>query len=138
MPGYRHELAHARQEGVRFVERAVPREFVRHPDGTLRALRLQDERELPCDLALVAIGQARLRELVRAFAGVELDAQGRVVADAASGRTGHPRVYAGGDVVNGGELVVTAVQDGKRAARAICAQLGVAVAKDAPVMAGHR
>jgi glutamate synthase (NADPH/NADH) small chain len=93
---------------------------------------------LPCDLALVAIGQARLRELLRGFPGVELDEKGHVLADPGSGRTGHPRVYAGGDALNGGELVVTAAQDGKRAARAICAQCGIAVTKDAPLMAGRR
>jgi glutamate synthase (NADPH/NADH) small chain len=138
MPGYRHELSQARREGVRFVERAVPREFVRRPAGTLQAVRLEDGRELPCDLALVAIGHSRLREVLRAFPGVELDEQGHVTVDPESGRTGHPQVYAGGDAVNGGELVVTAAQDGKRAARAICAQCGIAVAKDAPLMAGRR
>jgi NADPH-dependent glutamate synthase beta subunit-like oxidoreductase len=45
-------------------------------------------------------------------------------------------VFAGGDAL-GGELVVTAVQEGKRAARAICAALGVRVRADCPMMAGH-
>jgi glutamate synthase (NADPH/NADH) small chain len=138
MPGYAHELAQARREGVRFVERAVPREFVRRPGGALQAVRCEDGRELPCDLALVAIGQAPLRELAAAFPGVEVDEKGRIVADPASGRTGHPRVYAGGDAVSGGELVVTAVQDGKRAARAICAQCGIAAPEQAPLLAGRR
>ena len=54
-----------------------------------------------------------------------------------TGATGHPRVFAGGDAVHGGELVVTAVQDGKRAARGICAALGVTIRADAPLLAGH-
>jgi NADPH-dependent glutamate synthase beta subunit-like oxidoreductase len=46
-------------------------------------------------------------------------------------------VFAGGDAVRGGELVVTAAQDGKRAARAICSALGVAVRPGSPMLAGH-
>jgi glutamate synthase (NADPH/NADH) small chain len=137
MPGYAHELAQARREGVRLVERAVPREFVRRPGGELEALCLADGRAISCDLALVAIGQARLRELVSAFPGVELDDSGCVVADPDSGRTGNPLVFAAGDAVSGGDLVVAVVQAGKRAARAICARCGVQPAEDAPVMAGH-
>jgi glutamate synthase (NADPH/NADH) small chain len=59
------------------------------------------------------------------------------VVDTATGATGHPRVFAGGDAVHGGELVVTAVQDGKRAARGICAALGVTIRADSPLRAGH-
>jgi len=73
---------------------------------------------------------------VSAFPGVALDEKGLVVVDAETGRTGNPKVFAGGDAL-GGELVVTAVQEGKRAARGICAALGVAVRPDAPMRAGH-
>jgi glutamate synthase (NADPH/NADH) small chain len=44
---------------------------------------------------------------------------GRVEVDRASGRTSHPKYYAGGDCVNGGREVVDAVADGKRAGIAI-------------------
>ena len=40
----------------------------------------------------------------------------------ATGRTGNPRYYAGGDCVNGGREVVDAVADGKRAALAMLEQ----------------
>jgi glutamate synthase (NADPH/NADH) small chain len=138
MPGYAHELAQAREEGVRLVERAVPRAFERAADGRLTGVALEDGRVLVADLVLVAIGQAKAADSVPAFPGVERDARGGVVADPATGRTGNPKVFAGGDAVGGGELVVTAVQDGKRAARAIARALGVEVAADAPMMAGHR
>ena len=136
MPGYAHELALARREGVRLAERAVPKEFLRDTAGRLTGLRLADDRELPCDLVVVGIGQSKLRDLIAQLPGVELDAKGRVQADPGTGLTGNPRVYAGGDVLQG-ELVVTAVQDAKRAVRAICARLGVALKPDAPVLAGH-
>ena len=90
-----------------------------------------------CDLAIVAIGQARIAELARAFPGVERDARGSLVADPATGATGHPRVFAGGDAVHGGELVVTAVQDGKRAARSIAEALGIAERADQAMRSGH-
>jgi len=137
MPGYRHEMEMARREGVRLMERAVPKEFVRDGAGRLTALRLADGREVPCDFAAVGIGQAKLRGLAAQFPGVEVDAKGCVVVDEATGRTGNPKVFAGGDAL-GGELVVTAAQDAKRAARAICAALGVSVRPDSPMNAGHR
>jgi glutamate synthase (NADPH/NADH) small chain len=42
-----------------------------------------------------------------------------IVADKATGQTGNPRVFAGGDAVNGGAEVVNAVDEGQRAARAM-------------------
>jgi glutamate synthase (NADPH/NADH) small chain len=135
MSGYAHELASARREGVVLVELAVPKEFKRS-GNRLTALLLEDGRELPCDLVIVAIGQSRLRDLIVRFPGVELSPKGDVQVDPATGRTGNPKVYAGGDVL-GGELVVTAVQDAKRSARAICQALGVTVRPDAAMRAGH-
>ncbi len=136
MSGYAHELDLARKEGVLLLERAVPKEFVREASGALRALRLADGRELPADLVVLGIGQVKLREVVSSFPGVAVDDKGLVVVDPATGRTGNPKVFAGGDAL-GGELVVTAVQEGKRAARGICAALGVTVRPDSPMRAGH-
>ena len=87
---------------------------------------------------MVAIGQKHQTGLARQFPGVATDGSGRIVADPWTGRTGNARVFAGGDALNGGELVVTAVQEGKRAARAICAALGLRVRPDSPMNAGHR
>jgi dihydropyrimidine dehydrogenase (NAD+) subunit PreT len=138
MPGYAHEMEQARREGVRLLERAVPAEFVRDSGGKLVGLRLQDGRELPADLAVLGIGQAKLRELVGRFSGVRLDEKGLIITDPSTGRTGNPNVFAGGDAMSGGQEVVNAAQEGKRAARAICAALGIAVPPESPMMAGHR
>jgi dihydropyrimidine dehydrogenase (NAD+) subunit PreT len=137
MSGYAHELEHARLEGVVLVERAVPMRFERDARGALTGVTLQSGETHRCELAVVAIGQARLRELSDCFPGVRLDARGSVVADPRTGATGHPKVFAGGDAMRGGELVVTAVQDGKRAARGICATLGIEIRPDSPMRAGH-
>ncbi|HTM57552.1 MAG TPA: FAD-dependent oxidoreductase, partial [Candidatus Udaeobacter sp.] len=76
MPGYAHEMDAARKEGVRLVEHAVPKAFARDGSGALTALKLQDGRELPADLVLLAIGQERLRDLIAKFPGVALDEKG--------------------------------------------------------------
>jgi len=136
MSGYAHEMDQARKDGVRLLERATPKEFARDAGGKLLALRLADGRELPADLVVVGIGQVRWRDLASRFPGVSVDDQGLVVVDPETGRTGNPKVFAGGDAL-GGELVVTAAQEGKRAARAILKSLGVKIRVDAPVAAGH-
>jgi glutamate synthase (NADPH/NADH) small chain len=126
MSGYAHELDGARHDGVRLLENRQPVRVVREGE---RVVGLEVEatdgsgaREtLACDLVALAIGQSRLTQLAAAFEGVRLDDKGRVVVDEATCRTGHPKVYAGGDCVNGGKEVVNAAQHGKLAARAITA-----------------
>src|SRR5262249_52209532 len=141
MSGYEHEMEHARSEGVRLVERATPESFVRD-GGALRAIRLADSREFPCELAILAIGQGAMASLAASLPGVKTDARGRVHAEGASGRTGNPKLWVGGDArvpdeFGCGELVVAAVQDGKRAARSIAKALGLVERSDAPMRAGH-
>ena len=136
MSGYAHELELARSEGVRLVEKAVPASFVRTVAG-LEGVALADGRTFPCQLAVLAIGQASMAPLATSFPGVQVDAKGRVQAEAGSGRTAHPKVWVGGDAT-GGELVVTAVQDGKRAARSIAQALGLPARADAAMQAGAR
>jgi dihydropyrimidine dehydrogenase (NAD+) subunit PreT len=134
MSAYAHELDYGTLHGVRVVERAAPVAFLRDEAGKLTGLRVAEtddgrprngtERDLPCDLIALAIGQARLTQLAKAFAGVSLDDKGRVQVDERTCRTAHPRVYAGGDCVNGGKEVVNAAQHGKLAARAIHQSFG--------------
>jgi glutamate synthase (NADPH/NADH) small chain len=69
-------------------------------------------------MVIPAIGQAPLVSFLEACRGVQLS-MGRVEIDRLSGRTSHPKYYAGGDCVNGGREVVDAVADGKRAGAAI-------------------
>lgn len=74
---------------------------------------------LPCDMALIAIGQELDQ---RALAGLAVE-RGKVVVDATY-QTSLPGVYAGGDCIGSGEdLTVQAVEDGKRAAIAVDAAL---------------
>lgn len=132
MSGYAHEMEGARKEGVRMLEHAIPVEFLRDGEGHLVAVRLArteagkpvpgSEWEMPCDLVVLAIGQSKLRDIVHELPGVALDAKGCVVVDAKTGQTGNPKVFAGGDCINGGKEVVNAVADGRNAARHLIAQ----------------
>ncbi len=79
---------------------------------------------LEADMLFTAIGQRGTREAL-GEAGIEVR-QGRIVVDAER-RTSLERVWAGGDCVLGGQdLTVSAVEDGKQAARSIISALGVA------------
>jgi len=80
------------------------------------------------DVVLKAIGQ-KLDEAVLADSGLTLKG-GRVVADI-DGRTGVAKLYAGGDCRAGGrDLTVEAVEDGKRAAKAIHAAIHATLAAE--------
>jgi glutamate synthase (NADPH/NADH) small chain len=48
--------------------------------------------------------------------GVETDPRRRMVVDRRTGRTSHPKIFAGGDCSRGSHLAVTAAVDGRRAA----------------------
>src|SRR5690606_12304914 len=121
-----HEWAAAKVEGVRALWHTQPTAYIGRGGKVagLRCVKLGPDRrplpgevfEVPADLVLLAIGQARLGELVAGLQGVQLEG-GRIVVDA-DWATGNPRVFAGGDCANGGKEVVNAVAEGKRAALA--------------------
>jgi glutamate synthase (NADPH/NADH) small chain len=131
MSAYEHELLAARAEGVRVLLETQPVAVVRDEGGAVKALRVAraergvpvagTERELSCDLVALAIGQSKLHAVAAQFPGVQLDARGCVVADPSTGATGNPKVFSGGDCVNGGKEVVNAVADGRNAARHLMA-----------------
>ncbi|MGV3622632.1 MAG: FAD-dependent oxidoreductase [Archangium sp.] len=133
MSGYEHELAHARESGVRLVENRALTKYHRE-NGKLTAVTLSrteggkpvsgGEEVLSTELVALAIGQATATDVVKAFSGVQLDKKGRVVVDPSTHRTGNEKVWSGGDCVNGGKEVVNAVQEAKIAVRDICARLG--------------
>jgi len=131
MSGYAHEWSAAKNEGSRVVWHAQPVAFEGQDEVTgLRCVRTDDgkkpidgtEHTIAADLILVAVGQAKLGDLVSGLDGVETK-WGRVVCDD-DGATGRPGVYVGGDCRNGGKEVVNAVAEGRDAARAMNAYLG--------------
>lgn len=99
-----------RVEAVRFAR-------MREEGG--RLLQSQAGFTLPADQVLVAVGQ----KLADPGLGALRRERGKLWVDAGM-RTSHPKVFAGGDCVLPGEdLTVQAVEDGKRAALSVDAQL---------------
>ncbi len=134
MSGYLHEMNGALKEGVRIIENRQPVAFVHDSHGKLLGLRVAktengkivagSEEEIACDIAALAIGQGKLREIAAEFPGVQVDSRGCVVADPKTGATGNPKVFAGGDCINGGKEVVNAVANGRDTARHLIASWG--------------
>jgi dihydropyrimidine dehydrogenase (NAD+) subunit PreT len=115
----------AQTSGVTLHFGLTPVELIAAADGShvaaVRFAHAQGHEVFGADMVLKAIGQQLQAD---PLAGSGLTVQGgRVQADA-DGRTGVPGLYAGGDCRLGGrDLTVEAVEDGKRAAAAIHAQL---------------
>ena len=130
MSGYSHEYKAALQEGVEFWFHTVPTQ-IEKVDGRLR-IKLQTTsqtsdgklknldgfRTLEADLVLAATGQAKLERLFSEIKGLTFD-KGKLKANTDTGQTSHPKIFAAGDLVNGGKEVVNAVAEGKRAAGGI-------------------
>jgi glutamate synthase (NADPH/NADH) small chain len=146
MPGSRKEVGNAREEGVRFLWNRQPIEIVGSdrvegvkviqtqlgpPD--LRGRRTPEpvpgtEQIIPADRVLIAFGfRPSPPDWFSEFA-IGLDARGRVLANGGPGpkfQTSNPKVFAGGDMVRGSDLVVTAVFEGREAAEGVLDYLGV-------------
>jgi glutamate synthase (NADPH/NADH) small chain len=97
--------------------------------GRVRALRLADangfdpvpgtERDLPCDLVLLAMGfTGAERPGLLTDLGVEFDQRGNVSRDS-SYATSVPGVFAAGDMGRGQSLIVWAIAEGRSAAAAV-------------------
>jgi len=145
MPGSRKEVVHAREEGVQFEFNVQPVEIV--GDGKVEGVKVvrtrmgaPDERGrrrpepvpgseyvLPADRVLIAFGfRPSPADWFGAHA-IGIDDGGRVQASAGEHafQTANPKVFAGGDMVRGSDLVVTAVFEGRQAAEGILDYLGV-------------
>ncbi len=145
MPGSRREVANAREEGVRFIFNRQPVKIV--GDGKVEGVkvistRLADpdargrrrpepipgsEEIIPADRVIVAFGFRPSPPAWLADHGIQLLPDGRIRTSESgvSFQTSHPKVFAGGDMVRGSDLVVTAVFEGRQAAEGILDYLGV-------------
>ncbi|MBD3618545.1 MAG: FAD-dependent oxidoreductase [Chromatiales bacterium] len=146
MPGSRREVANAKEEGVEFLFNRQPVEIV--GEGRVEGVKVvstrlgePDERGrrrpevvpgseeiIPADRVIIAFGFRPSPSNWFAEHGIEIDEGGRVKAPAEQEfkfQTGNPKVFAGGDMVRGSDLVVTAVFEGRNAAEGILDYLGV-------------
>jgi putative selenate reductase len=143
MPAEAEELEWFFEEGNELIELASPTrviledgrvaalECVRNelgepgPDGRRRPVAVPgSEFRIEASAIILAIGQKPDLAFLDG-SGLSLDRRGGVATDAQSRRTNHDRVYAGGDVTRGPEIIISACEDGRRAAEAICRQLGI-------------
>jgi len=139
MLGRQEEREHARQEGVDFQFLTIPLRFVGDDDGNVAGVECQrmmlgepDESGrrrpipiphsdfvIPADTVAIAIGYNADPMIKEAAPGVQTNRWNLVEVDRETHMTTRPGVFAGGDNVNGADLVVTALADGRRAAAAI-------------------
>ena len=146
MPGSRRDYRNSKEEGCEFLFNRQPIEItgrsqvegVRVVATRLgapgpRGRRLPEaipgsEQFIEADAVITAFGFRPSPPPWLGEAGIRLHANGRVRVSADPRRpfqTTHEKVFAGGDMVRGSDLVVTAVFEGRDAARGILDFLGV-------------
>lgn len=146
MPGSRREVNNSREEGVEFLWNRQPIEVV--GNGKVEGIKVittalgePDERGrrspqpvpgseevIPADAVVIAFGFRPSPAPWFAEFGVDIDDGGRVIA-AENGKcafqTSNEKIFAGGDMVRGSDLVVTAVWEGRQAGEGILDYLNI-------------
>ncbi len=146
MPGSKKEVANAKEEGVQFRFNTQPIEIV--GDGKVEGLKVistqlgepdengrrrpepvpGSEEIIPADAVIIAFGFQPSPPEWFGGSSIDTDERGRVVASEAQTymkQTSNPKVFAGGDMVRGSNLVVSAIWDGRKAAEGILDYLEV-------------
>jgi NADPH-dependent glutamate synthase beta subunit-like oxidoreductase len=129
MPAHELEMREAREEGIqvrwlRGVKRSEPGHIVVERmdiDEHGRAVPTGELESIEADALVLAIGQHVDLSVVERSAGVRI--VDRVVQVDNQMMTGHPGLFAGGDMVAGERTIAVAVGHGERAARSIDAWL---------------
>jgi len=128
-----------RIEGADMVERvsltAVRRVFDARGNFAPELDHASPAEALIADTVIVAVGQRAESGFVPEALAVPRTGFGGLAVDPATGRTAHPRLWAGGDVARGPRLLIEAVADGRRAAASIHRALGGTDAQDRPLQA---
>jgi len=148
MPGSRKEVRNAKDEGVEFLFNGQPVEII--GDDKVEGVKLVEtrlgapdengrrrpepvpgsEQTLPADTVIIAFGFRPDPPDWLTAHDVGLHEDGRIRVGE-EGRlphqTGNERIFAGGDMVRGADLVVTAVFEGREAAKSIARSLDVTV-----------
>ncbi len=140
MPGSRREVQNSREEGVEFLFNRQPVEIV--GEDSVAGVKLvstklgeanaQGRRQpeiipgseeiLAADVVVIAFGFRPNPADWFADFGINIDAGGKLIAPEQNEfpfQTSNPRVFAGGDMVRGSDLVVTAIYEGREAAEGI-------------------
>ena len=137
IPAAREEIEEAEKEGIRLHTRFGPKRILGR-DGKvsgielIKASRVFDENRrfnpqfidgseetVECDTVVLAIGQSADLAWIQPGDNLKLTPRGTVQTDPATLATSRPDVFAGGDVAFGPRIIITAVAEGKRAAKSI-------------------
>ncbi|MGJ8693805.1 MAG: FAD-dependent oxidoreductase [Thalassotalea sp.] len=142
MPGSPREVQNAKEEGVNFAFNIQPLDIATNDKGEaigVKFVKTQmgapdaagrsrpeaiegSEFVMEADAVVIAFGFLPSPPQWMKDAGVEVDSRGRVVASEKSEfalQTTNTNIFAGGDMVLGSDLVVTAVDQGRKAALGI-------------------
>ncbi|WP_043529382.1 FAD-dependent oxidoreductase [Litchfieldella xinjiangensis] len=146
MPGSKREVKNAREEGVDFLFNRQPvavigedkvegvkvvRTRLGEPDenGRQRPEVVPGSEEvLPADAVIIAFGFQPTEIAWLEATNVSTDDRGRVIAPEHGTyryQTTNEKIFAGGDMVRGSDLVVTAIHEGRQAGEGILDYLGV-------------
>lgn len=128
------------EEGANRYWAIATKAFIGDENGQLKAVRIVDiewkspedggpasfaekegtEREIPCELALLAMGFVHPQHegLVKQL-DVDLDERGNIKATEQSFQTSIPKIFAAGDMRRGQSLVVWAISEGRECARKV-------------------
>lgn len=120
MPASLEEYEEAVKDDVPFMWRCSPLEFIGENNKLtgLKVKNLDTEEDfiIPCTVVLTAIGSKPIINDDK----IQLDDWGCIkISDAPFGMTNIQGVFAGGDVVNGPDTVVTAMREGRKTAYSI-------------------
>ena len=148
MPGSRKEVVNAKEEGVEFQFNMLPVDIAVDENGVASGVRMvrtemgepdaagrRTPVEVPgsshileSDAVIIAFGFSPSPASWFGDVGIILDEKGRVRAPAAGRyafQTSNPKIFSGGDMVRGSDLVVTAIDEGRKAAEGILDYLEV-------------
>jgi formate dehydrogenase major subunit len=144
MPADEMEIDDCLEEGIEIMELTQPVGIVKDDQGRLKALKCirmklgePDESgrkrpvpiegsdfQLPCDLAVSAIGQKPILDGLEMDGQIEVSRWSTYQVDTTTMQTSMEGVFAGGDAADDGPtVVIDAIRDGQRAAAAIHAHL---------------
>jgi glutamate synthase (NADPH/NADH) small chain len=139
LPARHEEYENAVEEGIEFEFLATPSKFIGDEQGWVKGIELLSmqlgdpdssgrrrpvpvpgsETVMDVETVIVAIGRTPNPIIQSETRGLETTKQGTIAADKETGRTSIIGVYTGGDIMTGEATVISAMNSGKKAAKAI-------------------
>ncbi len=142
MPGSKKEFKNAKEEGAEFIYNVSPKEVILNDNGEVIGLYMErttliksegskrakveiikgSEYKESADVVIFALGFDQVNPNYLSENGIETNRWGEIIADD-NLETSKRLIFTGGDCFRGSDLVVTAAEDGKVAAKEIAKRL---------------